>query len=88
MMVYHGSNMIVEKPELRVPNRSLDYGDGFYTTLNLMHAERFASNVVSRNDGRGVPIVSYYEVDYDKILQEFDVLVFDRPDDKWGSFQS
>ena len=86
MLVYHGSNMIVEEPQLRIPNRSLDYGNGFYTTLNLEQAESFANNVVSRNEGRGVPVVSYYEVNYDKILQELSVLIFDYPDDRWLDF--
>jgi len=83
MFVYHGSNVTVEKPKLIIPNRTLDYGSGFYTTMNLSQAENFAINVVNRNDGWGTPIVSYYEIDYDKILRELSVLVFDCPDDKW-----
>ena len=34
MLVYHGSNVSVEKPKLIIPNRTLDYGNGFYTTVN------------------------------------------------------
>ena len=30
MKIYHGSLEIVEKPEIRIPNRTLDYGYGFY----------------------------------------------------------
>jgi hypothetical protein len=35
MILYHGSNVIVEKPAL-LPRqvRSLDFGPGFYTTIN------------------------------------------------------
>ena len=86
MFVYHGSDVAVEKPKLIIPNRTLDYGSGFYTTMNLEQAESFAHNVVNRNEGRGLPIVSYYEIDYDKILREFCVLKFDYPDDKWLDF--
>ena len=86
MLVYHGSNVAVENPKLIVPNRTLDYGSGFYTTMNLTQAESFAKNVVNRNEGRGHPIVSYYEVDYDKIIRELSVLKFDTPDDKWLDF--
>ena len=32
MRLYHGSIEIVEFPEIRKPNRTLDYGSGFYTT--------------------------------------------------------
>lgn len=86
MFVYHGSNVMVDKPRIIVPNRTLDYGSGFYTTLKLEQAESFAFNVVSRNDGRGIPTVSYYKIDYDKIIKELDVLTFDHPDEKWLDF--
>jgi len=86
MFVYHGSNVAVESPKLIVPNRTLDYGSGFYTTMNLTQAESFAKNVVNRNEGHGQPIVSYYEIDYDSILHEFSVLKFNNPDDKWLDF--
>jgi len=32
MKIYHGSIEVVEKPEFRPSNRTLDYGRGFYTT--------------------------------------------------------
>lgn len=39
MKVYHGSLEIVSRPEMRKPNRTLDYGSGFYTTTFLQQAE-------------------------------------------------
>jgi hypothetical protein len=86
MILYHGSNVTVEKPRLILPNRALDFGSGFYTTMNLAQAESFANNVVNRNEGQGIPTISYYEVDYDKLLREFDILKFDNPDDEWLDF--
>jgi len=86
MLIYHGSNLAVEKPRLIIPSRTLDFGSGFYTTMNLEQAESFANNVVNRNEGRGTPTVSYYEVDYDKILRDLDVLKFDQPDNQWLDF--
>ena len=35
MILYHGSNVIVEHPKLVKQNRFLDFGFGFYTTTNL-----------------------------------------------------
>lgn len=32
MILYHGSNVIVDKPRLIRQNRTLDFGSGFYTT--------------------------------------------------------
>lgn len=34
MILYHGSNVVVEKPKLVPQNRFLDFGYGFYTTTN------------------------------------------------------
>ena len=34
MKVYHGSLECVASPEIREPNRTLDYGSGFYTTTS------------------------------------------------------
>lgn len=33
--IYHGSIEEVRNPEIRQPNRSLDYGFGFYTTTSV-----------------------------------------------------
>ena len=35
MRIYHGSIEKVEKPELRKPNRTLDYGSGFYIIIDI-----------------------------------------------------
>ena len=42
MILYHGSNTIVEKPKLVEQNRFLDFGYGFYTTTNKDQAENFS----------------------------------------------
>ena len=34
MIVYHGSNVEVREPHIIKPNRTLDFGNGFYTTTN------------------------------------------------------
>jgi len=86
MTIYHGSNVVVENPKLITPNRALDFGNGFYTTTNLEQAVSFANNVVNRNEGCGLPVISYYEVDFEKIINEFSVLKFDHADDNWINF--
>ena len=86
MLVFHGSNIAVEMPRLIEPNRALDFGNGFYTTMNLEQAKIFANNVVSRNNGIGIPTVSYYEIDFNKIQLNLNILKFCSPDDKWLDF--
>jgi hypothetical protein len=90
MTLYHGSNIIVEKPELRSAIRTLDFGAGFYTTTNEEQARSFAQKVYKRESGKGMPgggqFVSIYEIDYERILKELDVLRFEIPDTAWFDF--
>ena len=86
MLIYHGSNVVVEKPRIIASNRTLDFGSGFYTTMNLTQAKSFANNVVNRNEGHGIPVISFYEIDLDNLLKKYTVLQFDHPDNKWLDF--
>ena len=38
MKLYHGSHILVEKPILIKGNRTLDFGQGFYTTTSREQA--------------------------------------------------
>ena len=42
MIIYHGSTVLVEKPEIRISDSFLDFGTGFYTTTSEYQAERWA----------------------------------------------
>ncbi len=42
MIVYHGSNVIDDKPDVDHSYRPLDFGKGFYVTSNREQAERWA----------------------------------------------
>ena len=84
MILYHGSNMVVEKPRLIVQNRFLDFGYGFYTTTNFEQAQSFARKVVSRRGG--TPIVNVYEID-DSLISDFlAIKIFSSPDEEWLDF--
>lgn len=41
MILYHGSTVIVENPQIRTGNIPLDFGAGFYTTTSLNQAKRW-----------------------------------------------
>ena len=43
MLLYHGSNLTVEKPRLIEQTRGLDFGAGFYLTTNETQAVRFSN---------------------------------------------
>lgn len=82
MKIFHGSLEIVESPESRKPNRTLDYGAGFYTTTDLDQAKLW----VMRYKGKAiVGYVNVYEIDMDKVRAS-NTLWFDGPSDEWIDF--
>jgi hypothetical protein len=84
MKVYHGSLEIVETPEIREPNRTLDYGSGFYTTTSSEQAEEWVRrNMKSNRVAKG--FVNEYELDIDN-LQSVKCLLFESPTDEWIDF--
>jgi hypothetical protein len=90
MIVFHGSSVIVEKPALRHPVRTLDFGPGFYTTTNKEQAQNFAHKVYDRAIRRGETpegrFISIYEIDYDQMEKELDILHFNSADELWFDF--
>ena len=85
MIIYHGSNLIVEKPKLVLQNRFLDFGFGFYTTTNKVQAISFAEKVYKRKN-EGTKQVSIYEIDEKRIFDECSVLRFDSANEAWLDF--
>ena len=83
MILYHGSNTIVERPKLIQQNRFLDFGYGFYTTTNYNQAESFAKKVVVRRGGK--PIVNLYQFDED-LFVGLSVKKFSLPNEEWLDF--
>lgn len=47
MLVYHGTNTIIEKPEIRIIGYAKDFGYGFYCTNFEQQAQRWA--IAKRN---------------------------------------
>ena len=88
MILYHGSNVIVDKPRLINQNRTLDFGYGFYTTTNSDQAVNFAGKVTSRRES-GRPYVSMYEVaEIEELEKTFKILVFPEANEAWLDFVS
>ena len=84
MKVYHGSLECVETPEIREPNRTLDYGSGFYTTTSYEQAEEWVRRKMKGNRAtKG--FVNEYELDLDQ-LQSVKCLLFESPTDEWIDF--
>jgi len=90
MTLYHGSDQIIEIPKLRHSIRTLDFGSGFYTTTNKEQATNFAVKVYDRSVRIGnIPkgkFISQYEVDYEAVKRELDILHFESANEEWFDF--
>lgn len=83
--LYHGSLEIVEFPKILKPNRTLDYGKGFYTTTDFNQAKDW---VIRHKNDKSKPSYGYvnvYSIDIDKI-KNANTLWFDEPSEKWVNF--
>ena len=84
MKIYHGSIEIVEKPEIRESNRTLDYGQGFYTTSSYEQAEAWVRRrMAEKKTSQGY--VCVYELN-EAAMQEMNTLLFDTPTEEWVDF--
>jgi hypothetical protein len=84
MNVFHGTNIIIEKPKIINRFKTLDFGEGFYTTENEGQARDFAVKVCERRASSLYPVVNCYEFNED--LAGFSVLKFNAPDAEWLDF--
>lgn len=83
MKLYHGSLEVVSDPRIITPNRTLDYGRGFYTTTSYEQAEQW----VQRRKGtqHSVGYVNVYEL-ADILPDDIKQLRFDSPTEEWVDF--
>lgn len=82
--IYHGSIALVENPEIRLPNRSLDYGSGFYATTSFEQAKNLTEWRM-KEKGVSVGYVNVYELDHAS-LQHMKLLLFEKPSEEWVDF--
>jgi len=83
--LYHGSDLTVETPNLNLSRKNLDFGCGFYTTLNKEQAFDFAQKVMVRKEQKS-GFVSVYEFNQEIEKSKLDILQFTVPDKAWLDF--
>lgn len=84
MKIYHGGLEIVKIPEIRKPNRTLDYGSGFYTTTSFDQAKDWVIRRIKENKVK-TGYVNIYELDQNQ-TENLNCLIFDKPTDEWVDF--
>ena len=85
MIIYHGSTVLVEKPEIRISDSFLDFGTGFYTTTPEHQAERWAK-IKMRRESKNIGYVSIYEFDFELAQKQAEIYHFTQADMEWLQF--
>lgn len=85
MIVYHGSDTVVDNPKILEAKRPLDFGGGFYVTTSKEQAEKWAIKVAYRN-ANNHRCINRYEFDIEKAKAELKVICFAIADEKWLDF--
>ncbi len=82
MIVYHGTTMALEKPNVAFSKDYLDFGKGFYVTVYREQAERWA---LRKGVRRQLPsYINIYEMADD--LTSYKVLSFEEENERWLDF--
>ena len=77
--VYHGSYMIVDKPDLKKCHSGKDFGKGFYLTTDKEQAIRFAK-LVAKRSGAKKGFISEFVISGLDGLESFE---FESTDKEW-----
>lgn len=82
MILYHGSYIEIQRPELSFSRDNVDFGKGFYTTPIYEQAVKWCGKFIRRNKNG---VVSRYELD-DNAFKKLKVLNFDTYSEEWLDF--
>jgi hypothetical protein len=82
MILYHGSFVVVNQPDLVHSRKNVDFGKGFYVTPIFEQAEKWC-NRFKRRGKEGV--VSRYTFD-EEACKDLNVLKFDAYSEEWLDF--
>lgn len=87
MKLYHGSDIIVDRPEISKGKPFKDFGQGFYLSDSYDQAMEMAERVAERVGGGNIPVVSTYEFN-DSVLADGSLSVkrFETYTEEWAEF--
>lgn len=86
MILYHGSNVAVEKPKIIKASRTLDFGNGFYTTTSKYQAFKWAK-IKQKRESAATGVVTIYEVPDNVFeLKNLKTIAFNEPNNEWLNF--
>ncbi|MCI8991747.1 MAG: DUF3990 domain-containing protein [Eubacterium sp.] len=82
MIVYHGTTMEIQYPDIKFSKRYLDFGRGFYLTTFQKQAEKWALRKSFRQ--KTPAIVNVYEMSDN--LSNYKILSFEKETPEWLDF--
>jgi hypothetical protein len=83
--LYHGSIEIIGQPEVRTPNRRLDFGVGFYLTSSIEQAKNWVVRRLSdSNTNQGY--INIYTFDDIKASANLKIKQFEDATEEWLDF--
>jgi hypothetical protein len=83
MILFHGSYLAVEKPDIAFSRDNVDFGKGFYTTPIREQAARWSERFKRR---RGRSVLSLYELDEVAVRRVALTLEFKTYSEEWLDF--
>lgn len=83
MILFHGSTIAVERPEIRLSDRTLDYGNGFYTTTSVEQAEAWTRRRL--NDSHKIGYISKYTFN-EETAKSLRFKIFTSANEEWLDF--
>lgn len=85
MILYHGSNMAIDRIDLGKCRPYKDFGKGFYLTDIRHQAERMAARTVKMF--KGEPTLTAFEFDLENaVTVGLKIKTFKSPDEEWARF--
>lgn len=84
MILYHGSLEIIKKTAILEPNRTMDYGKGFYTTTSKDQADKWVARKIAAT-GADKGFTNIYSFD-ESGFETLNVLKFDSANEQWLDF--
>lgn len=84
MRLYHGSYMVIDKPETTKGRSKVDFGQGFYLTGIQAQAEKWSKVIAIRKGPAFKPIVNIFELNEEVFaLSDFRFKKFDEYNIEW-----
>jgi Protein of unknown function (DUF3990) len=82
MILYHGSNQEIIKPNIEFSKKFLDFGPGFYLTSFKEQAEKWALRKATRQGGK--PTINIYELSDN--YESYNICRFETENELWLDF--